>query len=454
MNHNIYTGIALVFFAASCVTAWRSFARLTEGMKPSIGTAMPKIFVLSQVLYVLPLSVRSFFGMPAEGNISSYFTEFEPYLPAAVGYTAAFNFSLAWFVSMQDAPYTAPEEARDEPGLRPSGWVAALTMTAIAIGMLGVLARDLGGITSLILEGYRVTEHFIGRGYLAVGFEWIVALGVLCYAAASLSGDPKRRLLAIGVNGVIACAFLIMARRATLVEHVGALLLIHHYAVAKFKVWQLVAILAVGFMSLNLIGLLRGDSYDDFTDMKSSLTTRATNLAEEDETWSEQLTYTLTTGNFAVPFETLPQIIRTFGEAYVLGFGKYTLGTLSLIVPLPLWPDRPLPLSNWYVEEFYGITALNEGRQLYFLTESFMDFGAAGFIVVAGLYAIGFRFVLRHTDNWARSAPMLALMALLCSSITSMIAAGPSSFVVTSLKSFAAPLLVVYFADQVFKPRS
>lgn len=449
---NIYMAIALAVYAVSCAVAWRCISLLTAPLTPAIGTVLPKIFLLTQALYVLPLSVRSLLELPADGGISQYFPEFEPYLPWAVLYTAAFNISLACFISLK--PIVPAKPAEDTTGgMGPGGHLMTLIMAAITFAMLGLLAADLGGLTSLVLEGYRVTEHFIGRGYLAIAFEWATALAVLTYATAGLSGSSKQRLWSLALNGVLSTAFLIMARRGSLVQQVGALLLVHHFAVGRLRGWQVALILATGFFGLNLVGLLRGDSYADFASVKASLMTRSDDLAGDEQGWWASLTYTLTTGIFAVPFETLPQIIRSIGDAYVLGLGRYMLEGLSLIVPLPLWPDRPLPLSNWYVAEFYGVTALNEGRQFFFLTDSYMDFAAAGFLVAAGICALGIRMILSRSGQWERSPPFLAMLALICSSMTTLIAGGPSGFLVVTLKSFIAPLLMVYWADRLYQPR-
>ena len=54
------------------------------------------------------------------------------------------------------------------------------------------------------------------------------------------------------------------------------------------------------------------------------------------------------------------------------------------MVPSAIFPERPLPLANWYIERFYGKgQTSNEGRAFFFLTEGYLNFGPPGIVLVA-----------------------------------------------------------------------
>jgi hypothetical protein len=319
-------------------------------------------------------------------------------------------------------------------------WGTLLAISGVALWMLMRLASEAGGLLGLVLMGYRVTETFVGEGHLAVGFEWLTAVSVVALAFAL---RPRRRVLLALVAGLMlvqTAAYAVMGRRAALVMLVGACLYLSHALWRRLSMKAWVAMGLAGFLALNLIGLLRGDKYEDVASLVETVATRGESLREPGE--QSNLFYTLTTGHFVVPFETLPQVMRTFGDAYAPGFGAYTVRSLLLLVPAAIWEDRPLPLASWYMKAFYEDTALNEGRQFFFLSEAYMNFGALGAAVWALLFAWGWHAIARLTDARRDDPLATSFVAILVGSTLTVVAAD-SGFVIAFLKGYGLPVLVV-----------
>jgi len=60
-------------------------------------------------------------------------------------------------------------------------------------------------------------------------------------------------------------------------------------------------------------------------------------------------------------------MIKSVGSSLSPQLGATYLRAPSFWIPGALYPSRPLPLSNWYMKEFYGSgLGLNENRSFFF----------------------------------------------------------------------------------------
>lgn len=154
------------------------------------------------------------------------------------------------------------------------------------------------------------------------------------------------------------------------------------------------------------------------------------------------LFYTLTYGNFVVPFETLPQIMQSLAQSWDYWLGWSIPRSLALIVPSSFMPDRPLPLANWYMDVFYGGgSSLNEGRQFFFLSEAYLNFGWLGCaiwgLVIAGVFWLFSRPRSRGLTYWE-----LALRSLFFGSLLNFVAADTTGFFISFFKGLGLVPLV------------
>lgn len=441
---DLSVAIAIGIYLVSLIfSVYMLRARKFGPHRPLAEIAVPVMFLLVVALYVLPLSVRSVYTVEAEGDISPYIKSFAGYIPVCLLLTTCFNLSFGFFYSAVK-PVALPLRSTRQ-GLTNGQFGMIFALVILSLGMLEKLGESVGGTRGLILSGYRVTEVFADAGHYAVAFDWLIALSVSLLVSAFISGSRRQLYLAIAMLLTLAAMFLIMGRRAVLVVLLGSVLYSYHVAYKPLTLVKLSLIGLGAFFLLNLVGLLRGDSYDNLQNAIALLHDRKKDLGYESPSWF----YVLSTGNFAVPFETFPQIVRSMGEKYLPGSGFYSFKSLSLIVPSFVWPDRPLPLANWYMEAFYGPTPKSEGRQFFFLSEAYMNFGPFGMIVWGWLMARVMRWLAAAT-TYVRSEPTIgAAVALLTASMLNFVSSDLVGFMVVFAKEFGVPLLALFIVKKI-----
>lgn len=405
---------------------------------------IPSVFMLTEMLYVLPLAIRGSLGIDLDPGLSPYYAEFVEFIPFATIFAAVFNLVFAFF-------YTHISEGKANFPSVPSSshrsvpWPAIVLLLIASLVMIQQLAGEFGGLVNYVLLGYKVTETFAGASQFVIGFDWIVVSAIVTLYTGYAQKDKKIILL----GGAFICAlivvFAVMGRRAVIVVLVAASLGGYHVSIKKIPIFALLLIGALGFLALNLIGLTRGESYQDVGQIYGTLSERRSSAAES----GFGLFYTLTDGNFAIPFETFPQIIRSLGERFSLGLGAYSFRASLFVVPSFLWEDRPLPLSNWYVQTFYGESQMNIGRQFFILTAPYMDLGVIGIPLFGVFMAFLFRFVARLAAK-KKSDPIFATGVLMfLGNMLNLVANDFLAFALVFSKTALVPLFFLYLSRRI-----
>lgn len=327
-------------------------------------------------LFILPLPIRTCFTLDVEGNVTPYLLDILPYLPVAVLLVAL---SLPVFLGGYYGSW-ASRAGRllplPVPPRRDRSRLAFLALSVFSLFLIYQLTEESGGLLAFLLLGYGSTAETFGLGYLAIGFPWLfVASLFLLYRYARFRSRLDLVLFSLALGGVVVIQLLTGNRSMLL--YIGLVTLIFiNFAIRRLR-WSFFVPLGIAaFLALNLIGLMRTSNYDSVGEFIEKSTSSAESATEED---AHGLFYTLTIGEFVVPFETFPQMIRTVGDSETPWFGLSYLRAPVFAVPSVVFPDRPLPLSNWYVQKFYGDGfGLNEGRQFFFMAEAYLNFMVAG----------------------------------------------------------------------------
>lgn len=405
---------------------------------------IPSIFMCTEMLYVLPLAVRASLNIDLDPGLSPYYAEFVEFIPFATISAAIFNLIFAFF-------YTHLSEGKSRFSDLPSSsyrlvpWPAVIFILVVSLLMIQQLASEFGGLVNYVLLGYKVTETFAGASQYVIGFDWVVVSAiVILYTGYT---QKNKRIILIGAFFVSALVvvFAIMGRRAVLVVLVVASLGGYHVMIRKIPLLVLLAIGFLGFITLNLVGLTRGESYQEIGQIFEILADRRDSAAKNDI----GLFYTLTDGNFAIPFETFPQIIRSLGEKFSLGFGAYSTRAFLFIIPSFLWESRPLPLSNWYVQLFYGESEMNIGRQFFILTAPYMDLGIVGVSLFGIFMAYFLRFVARLAAK-KKSDPIFATGVLMfLGNMLNLVANDFLAFALVFSKAVLFPLVFLYVSRRI-----
>ncbi len=377
--------VALVGFAtAIClVLVYARVLRHADLLDPVV------IFSVFLVIFVVPLPLRTLFTLQIKGDVTPHLPALLPYMAEAIWWTTAayIAFALAYWSGLGRTLASIFPHPPILRGHRPLG--AAAVILFVSLVLLITLGGGLAGIGDLILLGYASSAKTFGRGYLAVGFPWlIVSLLFLFYMYAT---HRTTRWLVYGLVGsaVLASMYLIMGNRSLVMYLLIALILFVHVQIRSFSKKQLLVLTVCGFVALNVYGFLRSSNYTSLTGYFHS-TGNTLQLLQQSGKLDKGLYYTLTNGEFAVPFETMPQMIQSVGNTVPYQYGKTFLQAPLFFVPSALFPNRPLPLTNWYMNTFYGKTAgLNHGRAFFFLAEGYLNFGPIGVLLVGimwGLY--------------------------------------------------------------------
>ncbi|HVB55652.1 MAG TPA: hypothetical protein VNE63_04345 [Candidatus Acidoferrales bacterium] len=356
------------------------------------------IFLFFYCLFVLPLPIRAYITKEIVGDVTEHLPELLPYIPWALFLCAL---GVPFFVCGYYSDF-AGRFARRLPLPRTARYPgrAFVMLAGLSLFLILQLARDFGGFSELVLWGYGVGGQMIGKGYLAIGFTWLFVASVFLLCRYIEDRKKSRLVLFWIVFAMIVAMLTIMGRRGDIAYMLLAITIFWHYAVRPLNIKVLTALALFFFVSLNLFGQLRGSEYGSLADFWTKTTANYSETSDSSNRWY----YTLSTGEFVVPFETMPQMIRSVGTDVSPEFGWTFLRAPVFAVPSVLYPNRPVSLSNWYMDEFYGFDSnLYVGRQFFFLSEGYLNFGPIGIPLLMyfwGLFAgIIWRFRVRFEKN-------------------------------------------------------
>lgn len=379
--------------AVAMVLSYAHFAKRVDILDPVV------IFTGFLVLFVVPLPLRSIFSTAIEGDVTPHLKTLVPYMASSVWWTTAayIVFAAAYWSAFGRAMAALLPHPPVLRGQRPM--LAALSVALLALVLLIILGNGLSGLGHLILLGYASSEETFGHGYLAVGFPWLVVAVLFVFYMHAM--HPSRRWLIYGLAGVLVLigVFLIMGNRSMVMYLLMTVILFVHIRVHKISAKNLIVLAASGFLALNIYGYLRTSNYRSFSGFINN-TTSAFSGVQQSGGLGESTYYTLTSGEFVVPFETMPQMLKSVGHEVPYEYGKTFAEAPDFFVPSVLFRDRPLPLTNWYMNSFYeDNTGLNEGRAFFFLSEGYLNYGPIGVLLVGGFWGVLLGALSRYQRN-------------------------------------------------------
>ena len=165
-----WTLLAIVFYlGVALLVSWYVFGVRRASLFEPIG-----LFLFFMTLFALPLPVRYCLTREIEGDVSTNLEAFAPYLPISLVMTALSLavFAMGYFSSAARRLGDRVPLMRDRSSAGTGAGVAALV--GVSVVLIYFLTESLGGIVPFLLLGYKSSEETFGRGYLAVGFPWLV----------------------------------------------------------------------------------------------------------------------------------------------------------------------------------------------------------------------------------------------------------------------------------------
>lgn len=447
MDTQSWTLLAVIFYL--CVLALISL--YVFALRRSSVFEPVSLFLFFVTLFALPLPVRYCLTTEIEGNVSPYLPEFAPYLAFSMGLTAIalVIFVLTYYSRWAHKLGDRIPLLRDR-SVRGTG-VGIWALVGLSALLIYLLTEPLGGVIAFLLLGYNSSAETFGRGYFAVGFPWLVVATLALLDRFVVT----RRWLDAGLGATLLAInlaiFAVTGNRAMMMYLAMALLIFFNFRIRRISLSMLLPVAIAGFLALNVMGILRGSNYESLADF-SEKTFSSAESGPAVET--ESFFYTLTMGEFVVPFETLPQLVRTIGVTETPWFGASFLRAPVYLIPSFVYADRPLPLSNWYMEKFYGGGyGLNEGRQFFFLSEGYLNFGPFGVLLLAAAWGLGWGALHRWMQRGRERFGTVLIYALLTAFMFRCIAGDVVSLIVgTTQQSLVAVFLILVVAN-VFEGR-
>jgi hypothetical protein len=342
------------------------------------------LFLFFVSLFTLPLPVRYCLTRVIEGNVSPYLEQFAPFIAISVILTAL---ALITFVGAYYSTW-ARRLGGIIPSLRDRGvkgtGAGILALLVLSATLIYFLTESLGGIIAFLLLGYKSSEETFGRGYLAVGFPWLVVATLAIFDRYAVTRSIPDFLLGSTLLAVNLAIFGITGNRTMLMYLAISVMVFVNFRIKKISFMVLVPIAIAGFAALNIMGTLRGSDYKNVDEFVEKTFTPSNSGDGQDK---GNFVYTLTIGEFVVPFETLPQMIRTIGVSEMPWLGVSFVRAPIYLIPSFIYSDRPPSIARWYMEQFYGGEGgMNEGRAFFFLSEGYMNFGPLGVLFVAAVW--------------------------------------------------------------------
>lgn len=92
-------------------------------------------------------------------------------------------------------------------------------------------------------------------------------------------------------------------------------------------------------------------------------------------------------GEFTGPTGILFKIIDYTGSSNAFNYGSRWLDELLVYIPIAILPDRPLPISEYYVQSFLSNAPKGYGAGWYILADGYWAFGHAGIVIMISFFA-------------------------------------------------------------------
>jgi len=428
--------IILYLQVVTLILFYEIFIKKTDSLEPLI------VFVLFYTFFVLPLPIRAYVTNIIEGSVTPYMDELYPYLPSSV-LLSTIGLLILFIVYHSKLVYILAIKIPLPPAVTPKGSrFAFLFLMGLSILLCYLLSLPLGGVMSLFLKGYAASAELFGKGYLAICFPWaFIAILFLLQRYALY-----HKIIDIAAFCVFFASMvfiqLVMGNRSLIITMALATFFFVHYSIRRFRAWEIFFFGLLAFITLSIYGLLRSSFYEGIDFFITNTKKSFVNIIESGQL-IRSMFYTITIGEFVVPFETFPQMIRTVGHEIQPLFGLSFIRAPIYYIPQVIFPDRPLPLSNWYMKTFYGNEfGLHQGRQFFFLAEGYLNFGIPGVFMVMAIWGI-FLGVLRVYKNLADGEPgALLIYAVTLAFIFRAIAGDFTSLVVGFPTQNLVPALI------------
>jgi oligosaccharide repeat unit polymerase len=242
--------------------------------------------------------------------------------------------------------------------------------------------------------------------------------------------NPLMKLIGAGLLLANLLTFLLTGSRGGLFFTLCAIAVYFHYRVHRIRAVALVLGMSVSLILLNGVALVRSTS--DLAEMRNILIS---------ETGGDifSLFNLGKSGEFLVGMNLMRLIEGISAGESRFSYGISFLDDILCYIPRSVFPNRPLPLSERFVEDFYpGVRDMGGGYGLFFLQDGYWAFGLIGVLIslVAYSWALG-RIYLFVKKSFSNSFIVLAYSF----AYFPLVVSSPRSGLILSFKAAAMNLI-------------
>ena len=328
--------------------------------------------------------------------------------------------------------------------LLPRDWAVIATGLGGA-ALIGVW-MGMTGFSRIFTSSYADTyAHEEGKGLLVSGWYFIQLAIVHCVARAAdfrLAGKKVPRVIYTGI-GVMIVVFLMntmLGRRGPLLWVLLASALCMHLSAVKIRrVWMAVAACAVIVYAFAVEGYRSelGQGADASFAAAQQSVARVENPLVIPE-------LEVVFQNLAVVVNERPPIVHYPGESWINAF--------LILIPKPLWPERPAGMSFRYVSWLSPKIARDGGGYAFNATaEGFVNLGEVGAVLQVSVFSLLFFFLPLALCVQKRRGPLARAVACCMASFAYNQFRGELASLLKVVITFFFAAFVVHLISAIFK---
>lgn len=249
------------------------------------------------------------------------------------------------------------------------------------------------------------------------------------------------RFIGVGILAANLFTSLLSGGRGGVFGTLCAIAIFVHYRIKKIKAPIMILGIFVSMLLLNGIALVRStaklsEMYDIFTNATGGNITSLLNLSSS--------------GELVVGMNLMKLIEAISSGESKFNYGKGFVNDILCYVPRAIYPNRPLPLSERFVEDFYpGIRDKGGGYGLFFLQDGYWAFGLLGVLISMILYSWALSRIYLYVKNSFDSDFIVLIYAFM---YFPLVISSPRSGLLLSFKAAAMnalPFLLVLMLSSI-----
>jgi len=327
------------------------------------------LFMGGGVLYILPVALTLLFDgvLTWERKFNTTVLIDAIWLSVAALVAATFGFVIGMSDRRRPRPFPQVFSRWNPVAVSVVGWgliiygILTVSIAIILVGGPAVLTDSQYGHRYLLLRGL---------GPLLSGLTAVIIGGSILFLSGLRRGRPRTTIaVAVLVLGALAVWTMILESRSALVQMMLVFLIIRHTSGRRLRALGIVAIAVLLLTGGMLFGYARG---------------AAAHLGDL-PFW----VFNPANHEFGAAIGTVADIIHHVPAAIDYRYGLTYLSAPGVLVPLFLWPGRPLAPGEWYVATLYPNVWMSGGAYAFSpVAEAYLNFGIGGVLIVFCLLGI------------------------------------------------------------------